>query len=194
MDRQLIVPPEELAESNLLEGKNVFHIPSYFSTGMCKRWLEYLEKLDFAPLEHKGLVARFEADVCQTFELSKPFIRNAEEITRMVSLESLCPEFYAFRYQRGHSVPWHKDRKRHKITLMAYFGEFSGGAYEYKDLYDNSVLIKPACGDVILVINETCTGKEINPSHCVHEVVEGTRFTIVVSMVSTKDLTEPFGS
>lgn len=173
---------------------NVFHLRQYFSAKERRIWKEYLNKIEFSSLEHEGIVARYEADVDKNFELSLPLLDQASEVAERAGLFNLSPEFYAFRYENGHKVPWHRDRSRHKVTLMGYFGDFSGGQYEYQASGGDITQLSPKCGDVILVVNETHTGHEINPLHRVCPTVSGTRFTIVVSMVSTTEITEPFTS
>lgn len=103
---------------------NVFHLQQYFSVNDRRLWKEHLNKIEFSPLEHEGIVARYEADVDKKFELAQPFLELASEVAERSGLFNLSPEFYAFRYENGHKVPWHRDRNRHKVTLMGYFGEF----------------------------------------------------------------------
>ena len=182
----------DLSEKDLLSGRNIIPINSYFSFSQREEWKKYLNELTFKPLEHEGSIARYEACVENSFPLAKPFREHAIEFTKSVGLKNLSADFYAFRYETGNQVPWHKDRSRHKITLMGYFGDFSGGEYEYHNTSGCITTLTPKCGDVILVVNETASGQQINPLHRVCPISNGIRYTIVVSMVSTSALTEPF--
>lgn len=190
----MILKNIDFSEYSLMTKRNVFHLQQYFSLNERRLWNEYLNKIEFSPLEHESIIARYEADLDKKFELSQPFLELASEVAERSGLFNLSPEFYAFRYENGHKVPWHRDSNRHKVTLLGYFGAFSGGQYEYQAPGNRIIQLAPKCGDVILAVNETCTGREINPLHRVCPIVTGMRFAIVVSMVSTFEITEPFGS
>ena len=158
------------------------------------KWIKYLKSLKYENLVIEDKVPRSEADITEEYDFIKKLRTFAEIFAYRAHLKELSSEMYAFKYVKNNSIPWHRDRNRHKLTLIAYFGDFTGGEYVYFNSKNEEISIKPKSGDVIVSINETICGREINPLHKVNPIVHGVRYCSVVSLTSTDYSAIPFGN
>lgn len=175
--------------ANIKIGGNdgVLHLKNIFSDGQIESAVLLLSEIHFMPLEHEGRVARFEAIDINSFN---PVVSQIHDLLWHTRAElklddEYSVESYAFKYEVGHYVPEHKDRERHKVTAIAYFGDFEGGEVVYKKYgCEDEFRVKPKEGDLVLSVNETDDGRVLNPIHCVEEIRSGTRLCLVASLVS----------
>lgn len=170
--------------------KGLFYFPNFFSKDESRECLEKLSILDYNEFEHEGRVARYEA----TLELSE---HGNLYLDRLINLlKSIAPhegnngkdrtlELYAFKYSEGHEVPWHFDKPRHRKILLAYFGDFEGGDYCYRDDSSHIKSISLTPGSSVLISNnyDKC-GKHIGLKHMVERIRSGTRYCYSLSMIT----------
>ena len=171
------------------DGKDgILHLQDMYSPRQIEKAKTLLDNTEFIPQEHEGTIARYEAF---HIPIKNSCIGVIYDLLKLIHLEmgfnrQLSFETYAFKYNVGHEVPKHKDKDRHKITAIAYFGNFTGGAYLYwTGKNEDCISINPNEGDIILSINETNDGRVLNPVHCVSKVTSGSRLSLVGSLVSS---------
>ena len=141
----------------------------------------------FRPLVQENVLWRHEViglkgSILRIPELEE-FVSHIREAIH--DFRELAVERHAFRYEIGQSLPPHRDKVRHKITAILYFGEFLGGEFSFEVNNRKKYLVLSG-GDVIISVNELPDGPVLNPIHWVKEIRKGTRYCSVVSYVSEK--------
>lgn len=175
--------------ANIINGgiDGVIHLKKVFDCTLVSQAKLLIETLNFVPQKENNKIARYESFAVP---LDNPCVNSIRDLLFQVKNElgfhkDLSFETYAFKYETGNKIPKHKDRDRHKITAIAYFGDFTGGEYVYwPNGSEEGICIKPNCGDVLISVNETSNGEVLNPVHCVNEIIAGIRFCIVGSLVN----------
>jgi hypothetical protein len=189
-----IIDRTSLSPAYLEENGSVFYIKDFFDSYSIREITKTLESQKFEPLLHEGHISRYETDLCPKDKSVLELEQSISNMAEIIGFSDYNIEIYGFKYLVGQFVPWHRDMDRHKITAIAYFGNFSGGEYVYEDCLRENKTISPHPGSVIVSINEVPNGSIFNPRHKVNKVASGTRYCLVVSVVSNKHSDVSFGS
>lgn len=189
-----LIDSKLLSEEHLASNGGIFHVNGFFTDRDILEIRNELEAIEYSPLLHENTIARYECDYGSPGVGIITFKQAVMSLAVSLGMSYCKPELYCFKYVPGHSVPWHKDMDRHIITAIAYFGEFSGGEYVYKNMSEKIIEIEPKQGDVVVSINKLTNGVVLNPLHKVNEIQEGTRYCSVVSITSSKQACGTFSS
>ncbi len=164
----------------------VLHLKQVFARGEAYDARNLISNLIFEPQYEAGKIARYESLNVPISSYVVCVLRQIlDEAKRLLfSGRSLKVEWYAFKYDVGHSVPMHRDMNRHKISAIAYFGDFEGGQFIYVDPIEiKEIAIRLDEGDVLVSVNETSNGRNLGPIHKVKPVLSGQRLCIAGSLV-----------
>ncbi|MCG8050177.1 MAG: hypothetical protein JAZ15_03165 [Candidatus Thiodiazotropha endolucinida] len=190
----MIVNIDRLKRESLNDIGGIIHVKNYFSAFDRKNIESFLKNMNYSPLYHEDQMARYEVSIIKTNESIDRFTGEIKELSNIIGHQSCYQELYSFKYIEGQSIPLHRDMDRHKITAIAYFGNFKGGEYIYETASREQIEIALNCGDIVISINELSDGSQINPSHRVNTILSGERYCLVASMVSSQKSNKRFKS
>ncbi|MDO5972003.1 hypothetical protein Q4Q35_19555 [Flavivirga aquimarina] len=167
----------------------IIHLKNAIDFNLNQESIDEVKLLNFEESKFNNRIARYEItldnetnNIVQQLSTKLIFVRDYLNLSLDYSFES-----FAFKYYKGHFVPEHIDRDRHKLIALTYFGDFTGGDYVYlSKIFKREIKIFPKIGDVIISINEGTKFDNLKLKHKVDLIQSGIRYTIATSLVSNK--------